>query len=71
MHALGLGDLDSQHAVSKRAGDAVERLPFSVEKAVSTPYRHDAFQPRYLVSETLDRTIAEILGLTPKRLLEQ
>ena len=49
--------------------DAVERLPFSVEKAVSTPYRHDAFQPRYLVSETLDRTIAEILGLTPKRLL--
>ena len=48
---------------------AVERLPFSVERAVSTPYKHDAFQPRYLVSESLDRTIVEILGLTPKRLL--
>ena len=30
--------------------DAVERLPFSVERAVNTPYKHDAFQPRYLVS---------------------
>jgi phenylalanine-4-hydroxylase len=50
-------------------GDAVERLPFSVERAVATPYRHDAFQPRYLVSHSLDRTIAEIMALTPKRLL--
>ena len=49
--------------------DEVERLPFSVEKAVNTPYRHDAFQPRYLVSEALDRTIAEVLALTPERLL--
>jgi phenylalanine-4-hydroxylase len=49
--------------------DEVERLPFSVEKAVHTPYRHDAFQPRYLVSESLDRTVAEILALTPERLL--
>lgn len=47
----------------------VERLPFSVEKAVRTPYRHDAFQPRYLVSESLDRTIAEVLAVTPERLL--
>ena len=30
--------------------DEVERLPFSIERAVNTPYRHDAFQPRYLVS---------------------
>jgi phenylalanine-4-hydroxylase len=43
----------------------VERLPFSVEKAVNTPYKHDAFQPRYLVSESLDETIAEVLGLSP------
>ena len=48
----------------------VERLPFSVEKAVNTPYRHDTFQPRYLVSDSLDQTIAEVLALTPERLLE-
>ena len=49
--------------------DAVERLPFSVEKAVNTPYKHDAFQPRYLVSESLERTITEVLALTPEELL--
>ncbi|MEO7409791.1 MAG: phenylalanine 4-monooxygenase, partial [Sphingomicrobium sp.] len=49
--------------------NAVERLPFSVERAVDTPYRHDAFQPRYLVSRSLDRTIAEVLALTPEGLL--
>jgi len=49
--------------------DKVERLPFSVGKAVNTPYKHDAFQPRYLVSETLDKTIAEVLALTPEELL--
>jgi phenylalanine-4-hydroxylase len=48
---------------------AVERLPFSVERAVHTPYKHDAFQPRYLVSESLDQTIAEVLALTPEALL--
>ena len=49
--------------------DAVERLPFSVGKAVNTPYRHDAFQPRYLVSESLDATVAEVLALSPEELL--
>jgi len=49
--------------------DEVERLPFSVERAVRTDYKHDAFQPRYLVSETLDATIADVLALTPERLL--
>ena len=49
--------------------DAVERLPFSVPRAVHTPYKHDAFQPRYLVSESLERTIAEVMALTPERLL--
>jgi phenylalanine-4-hydroxylase len=49
--------------------DQVERLPFSVGKAVHTPYKHDAFQPRYLVSETLDKTIADVLALTPEELL--
>ena len=40
--------------------DEVERLPFSVAQAVNTPYRHDAFQPRYLVSSSLDETIREV-----------
>lgn len=47
----------------------VERLPFSVERAVHTSYRHDAFQPRYLVSESLERTLADVLSLTPETLL--
>jgi phenylalanine-4-hydroxylase len=47
----------------------VERLPFSVERAVATPYKHDSFQPRYLVSQSLRSTVAEILALTPERLL--
>ena len=49
--------------------DEVERLPFSVGRAVNTPYKHDAFQPRYLVSESLEQTIVEVLELTPERLL--
>ncbi|HUP67894.1 MAG TPA: phenylalanine 4-monooxygenase [Sphingomicrobium sp.] len=47
----------------------VERLPFSVERAINTPYKHDAFQPRYLVSTSLEETIADMLALTPERLL--
>jgi phenylalanine-4-hydroxylase len=50
--------------------DEVERLPFSVGRAVNTPYRHDAFQPRYLVSSSLEATIAEILALSPQEKLE-
>ena len=49
--------------------NAVERLPFSVSKAVNTPYKHDAFQPRYLVSESLEKTVAEVLGLRPEDVL--
>jgi len=47
----------------------VERLPFTVARAVRTAYRHDAFQPRYLVSASIDRTIEEILSLTPEALI--
>ena len=47
----------------------VERLPFSIERAVRTQYKHDAFQPRYLVSESLDQTIADVLRLTEDELL--
>jgi phenylalanine-4-hydroxylase len=49
--------------------DKVERLSFSAERAIHTPYKHDAFQPRYLVSASLDQTIAEIVGLSPDKLL--
>ena len=49
--------------------DTVERLPFSVERAVHTPYKHDAFQPRYLVSQSLEQTIGEVLELTADGLL--
>jgi phenylalanine-4-hydroxylase len=49
--------------------DAVERLPFSAARAVNTPYKHDAFQPRYLVSESLETTVAEVMALTPDDLL--
>ena len=43
--------------------DAVERLPFSVERAMATGYKSDAFQHLYLVSASLDSTIADILAL--------
>ena len=49
--------------------EAVDRPLFSTERAVRTAYRHDSFQPRYLVSRSLESTIAEVLALTPERLL--
>jgi phenylalanine-4-hydroxylase len=49
--------------------EEVERLPFSVARAVNTPYRHDAFQPLYLVSASLEQTIADVLALDPETLL--
>ncbi len=49
--------------------EAIERRPFSVERAVLTPYRSDAFQPRYLVSASLDETVAEVLAMDSERLL--
>jgi phenylalanine-4-hydroxylase len=49
--------------------DEVERLPFSVVKAVHTPYKHDAFQPRYLVSSSVEQTVREVLALSEAELL--
>ncbi len=46
--------------------DAVERPLFSIDRAIATAYRHDAFQPRYLVSESVAQTIAEVRGLTTR-----
>lgn len=73
MHELkilgaGLASSFGESHFSLESGE-VERLPFSAERAVNTPYRHDAFQPRYLVSSSLEHTIAEVLALTPERLL--
>lgn len=48
---------------------SVERLPFSAELAMATAYKNDEFQPRYLVSQSLDQTIAQILALNPEQLL--
>ena len=49
--------------------ETVERLPFTVERAVHTPYKHDSFQPRYLVSGSVEATIGEVLALTAEQLL--
>ena len=50
--------------------ETVQRLPFSVGQAVRTAYRNDVFQPLYLVSRSVEATVAEVLALTPERLLE-
>lgn len=42
---------------------AVDRLPFSVERAMATGYKSDAFQPLYLVSESVEETARDILAL--------
>jgi phenylalanine-4-hydroxylase len=65
----GLASSFGESHFSLESGE-VERLPFSVERAVNTPYKHDAFQPRYLVSESLEQTIAEVLALTSGELLD-
>ena len=49
--------------------DRVERVPFSVPRAVGTAYRNDVFQPLYLVSKSVEATIREIRGTTAEELL--
>jgi phenylalanine-4-hydroxylase len=49
--------------------DTVERLPFSVRQAVRTAYRNDVFQPLYLVSESVESTVEEILDTSAGELL--
>jgi len=67
---LGAGLASSfGEAHSSLESDKVERLPFSVEKAVHTSYTHDAFQQRYLVSASLEQTSSDVLALTPETLL--
>jgi phenylalanine-4-hydroxylase len=64
----GLASSFGEAHFSLESGE-VERLPFSIERAVRTPYRHDAFQTRYLVSDSLERTVADVLSLTADELL--
>jgi len=64
----GLASSFGEAHFSLESGE-VERLPFSVERAAKTAYKHDTFQPRYLVSQSLEQTIADVLALTPERLL--
>lgn len=47
----------------------VARLPFSIDRALRTPYRHDAFQPLYLVSPSLEETVAAVLDIDGAALL--
>jgi phenylalanine-4-hydroxylase len=49
--------------------DSVERLPFSVPRAVRTAYRNDVVQPLYLVSGSVEATIAEVLAVRAEDLL--
>ncbi len=49
--------------------EAGGRPSCSAERAVRSAYHHDSFQPRYLGSRSLESTMAEVLELTPERLL--
>ena len=46
----------------------IERRAFSLGEAVRTPYRHDAFQPLYLVAEDLDDSLDAIRAATLREL---
>ncbi|MEO6255410.1 MAG: phenylalanine 4-monooxygenase [Sphingomicrobium sp.] len=49
--------------------DTVERVPFSIPRAVRTAYRNDVFQPLYLVSDSVDSTLDAILAASAAQLL--
>ena len=46
--------LDSEH---------IARPRFTVSRAISTPYHHDAFQPLYMVSDDVDGLSVELLAI--------
>lgn len=58
----GLASSFGEAHFALESGD-VERLPFTLDRAMATGYKSDAFQPRYLVSASLDATVADILAL--------
>ena len=49
--------------------ESVERVAFSVPLAVRTAYRNDVFQPLYLVSSSVEATVAEVLAVSAEQLL--
>ena len=74
LRILGAGLASSfGEALFSLEDEGVERRSFSVGEAVRTPYRHDAFQPLYMVAECLDEALAAIRGadlMTLKRLAD-
>ena len=46
----------------------VRRMRFTLEGAARTPYRNDAFQPHYFVSDSLEATATLLEGLSVERL---
>lgn len=70
LRILGAGLASSfGEALYSLESEEVERLAFSIPRALATDYRHDAFQPRYLVSESLQATVEAVLSLTPEKML--
>ncbi|MFC7538124.1 phenylalanine 4-monooxygenase [Sphingomonas sp. GCM10030256] len=44
--------------------ESVERRRFTMEEAISAPYRHDAMQPLYFVSDSLDAAVDALRSTT-------
>lgn len=66
---LGAG-LASSFAEATHALEAeVPRPRFAIDAAAETPYRSDAFQPLYFVSDSLEAATAALEGLTSERLV--
>jgi phenylalanine-4-hydroxylase len=42
----------------------VQRPRFTISRAMATPYRHDAFQPLYMVADSLDEVAEDIAALS-------
>ena len=42
---------------------ALDRIRFTAETAIATPYRHDAMQPLYLVADTLDAAVDALMAV--------
>jgi phenylalanine-4-hydroxylase len=66
LRILGAGLASSFGEAAKSLEEpGIERLPFSPALAVRTAYRHDAMQPRYLVSGSLDEAVAALASPLP------
>jgi phenylalanine-4-hydroxylase len=65
---LGAGLASSFGEAHLALDEPVERRPFTLQEAAVTPYRNDAFQPLYFVSDSLEASAALLEGLTVERL---